>query len=98
MYDVIGLDTAYYAGRVMYDAFPDRTVASPILGALVKAGRLGQKSGAGLYGDAMAELLASSSSGSAGVLRWGVSDQPQPHGKNTPSGGVGTPLREASDG
>ncbi len=49
LYDVIGLDTAFYAGRVMYDAFPDRTVASPILAALVKAGRLGQKSGAGFF-------------------------------------------------
>jgi 3-hydroxyacyl-CoA dehydrogenase/enoyl-CoA hydratase/carnithine racemase len=49
LYDVIGLDTAFYAGRVMYDAFPDRTVASPILAALVKAGRLGQKTGSGFF-------------------------------------------------
>jgi len=49
LYDVVGLDTAFYAGRVMYEAFPDRTAASPILGALVKAGRLGQKSGAGFF-------------------------------------------------
>ncbi len=49
LYDVIGLDTAFYAGKVMYDAFPDRTVASPILPAMVKAGRLGQKSGAGFF-------------------------------------------------
>jgi 3-hydroxyacyl-CoA dehydrogenase/enoyl-CoA hydratase/3-hydroxybutyryl-CoA epimerase/3-hydroxyacyl-CoA dehydrogenase/enoyl-CoA hydratase/3-hydroxybutyryl-CoA epimerase/enoyl-CoA isomerase len=49
LYDVVGLDTAYYAGRVMHEAFPDRTAASPILPALVKAGRLGQKSGAGFY-------------------------------------------------
>jgi 3-hydroxyacyl-CoA dehydrogenase/enoyl-CoA hydratase/3-hydroxybutyryl-CoA epimerase/3-hydroxyacyl-CoA dehydrogenase/enoyl-CoA hydratase/3-hydroxybutyryl-CoA epimerase/enoyl-CoA isomerase len=49
LYDVVGLDTAFYAGRVMYEAFPDRTVASPILGAMVKAGRLGQKSGAGFF-------------------------------------------------
>lgn len=33
----------------MYDAFPKRTVASPILPALVKAGRLGQKSGKGFF-------------------------------------------------
>jgi len=49
LYDVIGLDTAFYAGRVMYEAFPDRTAASPILAAMVKAGRLGQKSGAGFF-------------------------------------------------
>jgi 3-hydroxyacyl-CoA dehydrogenase len=49
LYDVIGLDTAFYAGRVMYDAFPERTGASPILAALVKAGRLGQKTGSGFF-------------------------------------------------
>jgi 3-hydroxyacyl-CoA dehydrogenase len=49
VYDMVGLDTAYYAGRVMYDAFPDRTVISPVVGALVKAGRKGQKSGAGFF-------------------------------------------------
>ena len=33
LYDVVGLDTAFYAGRVMHEAFPDRIVASPILAA-----------------------------------------------------------------
>jgi len=49
LYDMIGLDTAFYAGRVMYEAFPGRAAASPILPALVKRGRLGQKSGRGFY-------------------------------------------------
>jgi 3-hydroxyacyl-CoA dehydrogenase/enoyl-CoA hydratase/carnithine racemase len=49
LYDVIGLDTAFYAGRVMWEAFPDRVAASPILAAMVKAGRLGQKSGSGFF-------------------------------------------------
>ncbi|HWA99824.1 MAG TPA: 3-hydroxyacyl-CoA dehydrogenase family protein, partial [Pirellulales bacterium] len=49
LYDVVGLDTAFYAGQVMHDAFPDRIVAAPVLDAMVKAGRLGQKSGAGFY-------------------------------------------------
>ncbi|HEV2973048.1 MAG TPA: 3-hydroxyacyl-CoA dehydrogenase NAD-binding domain-containing protein [Pirellulales bacterium] len=49
LYDVVGFDTAVLAGRVMYDAFPDRIVLSPIVGALMKAGRLGQKSGAGFF-------------------------------------------------
>jgi 3-hydroxyacyl-CoA dehydrogenase/enoyl-CoA hydratase/3-hydroxybutyryl-CoA epimerase/3-hydroxyacyl-CoA dehydrogenase/enoyl-CoA hydratase/3-hydroxybutyryl-CoA epimerase/enoyl-CoA isomerase len=49
LYDVVGLDTAFYAGRVMVEAFPERTAASPILGELVKVGRLGQKSGAGFF-------------------------------------------------
>ncbi|TWT30756.1 3-hydroxyacyl-CoA dehydrogenase NAD-binding domain-containing protein [Blastopirellula retiformator] len=49
LYDMVGIDTAFYAGRTMYDAFPDRTLASPILPALVKAGRLGNKTGQGFY-------------------------------------------------
>jgi 3-hydroxyacyl-CoA dehydrogenase/enoyl-CoA hydratase/carnithine racemase len=49
LYDVIGLDTAFYAGAVMYEAFPDRCIASPLLVALVKAGRLGQKTGTGFF-------------------------------------------------
>ena len=47
--DVVGLDTSLFAGRVMLEAFPDRFLASPLLEALVKAGRLGQKSGAGFF-------------------------------------------------
>jgi 3-hydroxyacyl-CoA dehydrogenase len=49
LFDVVGLDTAFYAGRVVYDAFPDRIVVSPVLPVLVKAGRLGQKTGAGFF-------------------------------------------------
>ena len=49
LYDVVGLDTAVYAGMVMYQAFPDRVVASPLVPALVKQGRLGQKSGRGFF-------------------------------------------------
>jgi 3-hydroxyacyl-CoA dehydrogenase/enoyl-CoA hydratase/3-hydroxybutyryl-CoA epimerase/3-hydroxyacyl-CoA dehydrogenase/enoyl-CoA hydratase/3-hydroxybutyryl-CoA epimerase/enoyl-CoA isomerase len=45
--DMVGLDTACFAGHVMLKAYPDRAVAVPILDDLVKAGRLGQKSGAG---------------------------------------------------
>lgn len=49
LYDVVGLDTALYAGAVLRDAFPDRVVESPILPAMVQAGRLGQKSGVGFF-------------------------------------------------
>ena len=49
LYDVVGLDTAFYAGRIMWEAFPDRIKPSPILPALIKAGRLGQKSRAGFF-------------------------------------------------
>lgn len=49
LYDLVGLDTAMYAGLVMFQAFPDRVVASPVVPALVKQGRLGQKSGRGFF-------------------------------------------------
>ncbi len=49
LYDLVGLDTAVYAGMVMYQAFPDRVVASPLVPAMVKQGRLGQKSGRGFF-------------------------------------------------
>ena len=45
--DMVGLDTACFAGHVMLKAYPDRAVAVPIVDDLVKAGRLGVKSGAG---------------------------------------------------
>jgi len=47
--DVVGLDTALYAGHVVNKAFADRAKETKILAALVAAGRLGQKSGAGFY-------------------------------------------------
>jgi 3-hydroxyacyl-CoA dehydrogenase/enoyl-CoA hydratase/3-hydroxybutyryl-CoA epimerase/3-hydroxyacyl-CoA dehydrogenase/enoyl-CoA hydratase/3-hydroxybutyryl-CoA epimerase/enoyl-CoA isomerase len=47
--DLVGLDTALYAGSVMQQAFPSRFVASPLLAAMVKGGRLGQKSGRGFF-------------------------------------------------
>lgn len=49
LYDVVGLDTAYYAGQVMREAFPDRIVESAVLKAMVEAGRLGQKKGVGFF-------------------------------------------------
>jgi 3-hydroxyacyl-CoA dehydrogenase/enoyl-CoA hydratase/3-hydroxybutyryl-CoA epimerase/3-hydroxyacyl-CoA dehydrogenase/enoyl-CoA hydratase/3-hydroxybutyryl-CoA epimerase/enoyl-CoA isomerase len=47
--DLVGLDTSLYAGGVINAAFADRAVPTRILGELVAAGRLGQKSGAGFY-------------------------------------------------
>lgn len=47
--DVVGNDTALYAGRVVNTAFADRAKSSRILDELVAAGRLGQKTGAGFY-------------------------------------------------
>lgn len=47
--DVVGLDTALYAGMVVNQAFKDRAKDNKILAALVEAKRLGQKTGAGFY-------------------------------------------------
>ena len=49
LYDTVGLDIAVHAGKVMQAAFADRVVSSPILPALVEAGRLGKKVGQGFY-------------------------------------------------
>lgn len=49
LYDLIGLDTAFYAGLVLAEAYGDRIEASPVIPALVRAGRLGRKSGGGFY-------------------------------------------------
>jgi 3-hydroxyacyl-CoA dehydrogenase/enoyl-CoA hydratase/3-hydroxybutyryl-CoA epimerase/3-hydroxyacyl-CoA dehydrogenase/enoyl-CoA hydratase/3-hydroxybutyryl-CoA epimerase/enoyl-CoA isomerase len=38
-----------YAGMTMYQAFPERIVSAPLVPALVKQGRLGQKSGRGFF-------------------------------------------------
>lgn len=47
LHDMVGLDTAYYAGEVMLAAYSDRAVKTTLLGDMVKTGRLGRKSGSG---------------------------------------------------
>ena len=49
VFDLIGIDTAFYAGRNFWLAFPERVSLSPVLPTLVKARALGQKSGRGFY-------------------------------------------------
>jgi len=49
LYDVVGLDVAVHAGRVMAEAFPDRVVPAQLLPMMVDAGRLGQKVGKGFF-------------------------------------------------
>ncbi len=49
LFDMVGLDTAVYAGKVLCDAFPDRFSGSKIVHALVAAGRLGCKNGLGFF-------------------------------------------------
>lgn len=45
--DLVGLDTALAIARVMAGAFPDRFRVSPFLEDMVRAGKLGRKSGGG---------------------------------------------------
>jgi 3-hydroxyacyl-CoA dehydrogenase/enoyl-CoA hydratase/3-hydroxybutyryl-CoA epimerase/3-hydroxyacyl-CoA dehydrogenase/enoyl-CoA hydratase/3-hydroxybutyryl-CoA epimerase/enoyl-CoA isomerase len=45
--DMVGIDTSFYAGGVLAKAYPDRAQLPSLLQDMVKAGRLGQKSGAG---------------------------------------------------
>ncbi len=49
--DVVGIDTAVHADKVLADAFPDRMrhEGKSATLAMVEAGRLGQKSGKGFY-------------------------------------------------
>ena len=47
--DEIGLDTTLQAAWVLAAAFPERIVSSPLLVSMVKAGRLGRKTGAGFF-------------------------------------------------
>lgn len=49
LYDLVGIDTAVYAGQTMFEAFPDRVVSSELLPAMVAAKRLGKKTGRGFY-------------------------------------------------
>ena len=73
LYDMIGLDTAFYAGLVLSAAYGDRIEASPVIPALVKAGRLGRKSGVGFYtyaaaGGRQKPRLAAADDGAAEVI------------------------------
>jgi 3-hydroxyacyl-CoA dehydrogenase len=47
--DMIGLDVAAKVADVLYDSFGPRMQPAAILGAMVKGGRLGAKSGAGFF-------------------------------------------------
>ncbi|RMG39234.1 MAG: 3-hydroxyacyl-CoA dehydrogenase [Planctomycetota bacterium] len=47
LHDYVGLDTAWAAGQVIAEAYADRALKPDALKALVDAGRLGKKSGAG---------------------------------------------------
>jgi 3-hydroxyacyl-CoA dehydrogenase/enoyl-CoA hydratase/carnithine racemase len=71
LYDMIGLDTAFYAGLVLGAAYGDRIEPSPVIPALVKSGRLGRKSGAGFYAYASGgqrARISGADAGAAGII------------------------------
>lgn len=47
LYDLVGIDVGYYAGKVLQAGYADRAVETPILGQMVELGRLGKKTGKG---------------------------------------------------
>lgn len=47
--DEIGLETAMLAGKVLWQAFPDRVAPSPLLVAMYKAKRMGRKAKTGFF-------------------------------------------------
>lgn len=49
VFDLVGMDTALFAGQTLWKAFPDRVFVSPLVPAFLRAGRLGRKSGGGFF-------------------------------------------------
>jgi 3-hydroxyacyl-CoA dehydrogenase len=47
--DSVGLDISYDVARILYESYGPRMTPAPLLGELVKAGRLGAKNGQGFY-------------------------------------------------
>ncbi len=72
--DEIGLDTALLSGMVLREAFPERIPASPLVIQMIKAGRLGRKSGAGFFSYAEVRSLDEPGQADPGVApllaRW----------------------------
>jgi 3-hydroxyacyl-CoA dehydrogenase/enoyl-CoA hydratase/3-hydroxybutyryl-CoA epimerase len=48
--DFLGLDVCYDVGQILYEEYGERMRPAELMGMIVKAGRLGEKSGAGFYG------------------------------------------------
>lgn len=49
LYDLVGIDTSLFCGKVMYVAHPERFYMSPVLIEMFKADRMGVKNGRGFY-------------------------------------------------
>lgn len=83
--DEVGLDTALDCGWVLAGSYPNTVAvaASPLLAAMVKAGRLGRKSGAGFftYGDPRGKTRAVRPNPAVNemITRWA-----EPRGRHTP--------------
>jgi 3-hydroxyacyl-CoA dehydrogenase len=79
--DQIGLDTALDCGWSFCGAFPDTVPNSPLLVAMVKARRLGRKSGAGFYAyvgaDPDSAVARHDPAVDVIIARW--ADAPRPH-------------------
>jgi 3-hydroxyacyl-CoA dehydrogenase len=62
--DFLGLDVCWDVAEILYQEYGERMKPPELLGMIVKAGRLGEKSGAGFYGygdktdDAVKEMIA----------------------------------------
>ncbi len=49
LYDLVGIDTSLFCGKVMYLDHPERVYMSPVLIEMFKADRMGVKNGRGFY-------------------------------------------------
>ena len=79
--DEIGLDTTLRAAWVLAAAFPERIVSSPLLVSMIKAGRLGRKSGAGFfsYGNRRVDSTLGKRDEKVGQIIAQWAGPPQPH-------------------
>lgn len=79
--DAVGLDISFEVARILYRSYGPRMTPAPLLEAMLKAGRLGVKSGHGFYDYAdgekggrdqeMEQLISEiRQRGEAGVTRW----------------------------
>jgi 3-hydroxyacyl-CoA dehydrogenase/enoyl-CoA hydratase/3-hydroxybutyryl-CoA epimerase/3-hydroxyacyl-CoA dehydrogenase/enoyl-CoA hydratase/3-hydroxybutyryl-CoA epimerase/enoyl-CoA isomerase len=78
--DEIGLDTTLQAAWVLAAAFPERVVSSPLLVSMVKAGRLGRKTGAGFFshrGPTSSRVSAAADAGVAELLAPWIESPPR---------------------
>ena len=101
MYDLIGIDVSFSAGRVMWEAFPDRIGVSPVLPRFLKRGRLGRKAGRGFYRYADPDAPPSPDPDVAGLIEPYIRQRRparrrRSHGPAVPANGAGSDPRPGS--